>query len=133
MKTLRQYLSPRESRFVRLCFVGFALSVAPLGAQTAAGSNSAPPTAPAQTSTSGAVAPGTTAASVTTPQRANVSPYNMPNSAMTTAKTGSAYNPNGSNPPAGTTKPKPTAYQNVNAGGGSGSGQTPGTSSSSTP
>lgn len=130
MKTIRHYSSLRESRLARLFFIGFALSVAPLGAQTA---SSAGGTTPAQPTTSGATEPGSSASSITTPPKANTSFYNTPNTATANSSgKGSIYNPNGANPPAGTVKTG-TLNPNVNAGGGSGSGRTPGTSTPSSP
>ncbi|HEX4138990.1 MAG TPA: hypothetical protein VHY09_01485 [Candidatus Methylacidiphilales bacterium] len=120
MKTSRFILSPRESRLARLFLIGFALSVAPLGAQSAT-----------QPTTSGATAPGTSPSSVTTPPKSNTSFYNTPTSTASTG-TGGMYNPNGANPPAGTVKTG-TVNPNVNAGGGTGSGQAGGTTSPSNP
>ena len=116
MKTSRTSFSPREIRLARFFLVGFALSLAPLGAQTAP-----------QPTTSGATTPGNTPSAVTTPQHANTSFYDTPNTGAATGVSGST-----ATAPAGTVKTG-TVTPNVNTGGGSGSGQAGGSSSPSSP
>ena len=137
MKTYRHLFSPRESRLARLFLAGFALSLAPLGAQTA-GSTAA------SSSSSANTAPGTSPSAVTSPTGANTSFYNTPNSSSvnsTTHTSGGTYIPNNSGPTGSVPKvpstavtpTTPTGTTTVNAGGTSGSAQTAGTTSPSSP
>jgi hypothetical protein len=122
METKRYHFSSRRSPWARLIFLGLALSAAPVCAQSTG-------------SASGATSPANAANSVTSPQKASASPYNTPTTGSEKPATGGSgiYNPNsGTLPPVGKA-PKATTTGNVNAGGGSGSGQTPGTSSPSSP